>query len=89
MWEGVCGSSGAGERETLGRDLHKWIKRALILYKHIEMAHGLCTNTQNDVKYKRHECTWSTAHTRVDSCGNTLCCQGVVKDQARLHCVLI
>lgn len=53
MWEGVCGSSGAGERETPGRDLHKWIKRALILYKHIEMAHGLCTNTQNDVKYKK------------------------------------
>lgn len=33
------------ERETvsLGRDIHKWIKRALILYKHIELTGDLCT----------------------------------------------
>lgn len=56
MWEGECGSSGAGESEreretvSLGRDIHKWIKRALVLYKHIELTGDLCTeNVQNHV----------------------------------------
>lgn len=52
MWDGVCGSSGAGERDSvsLGRDIHKWIKRALILYKHIEMTGDLCReNAHNHV----------------------------------------
>lgn len=40
VWEGVSGSSGAEDRERvglLGGDIHKWIKRALLLYKHIEL----------------------------------------------------
>lgn len=43
MWAGLCGSSGAGDRDrgresvSLGGDTHKWIKRALFLYKHIKL----------------------------------------------------
>lgn len=45
MWEGACGSRGAGERDEerpkescLGGDTHEWIKRALLLHKHRGMT---------------------------------------------------
>lgn len=94
MWEGVCGSSGAGLREraggrererdsvSLGRDIHKWIKRALVLYKHRNdrrFMHRKCTQGCNynwhDPKHIKH--THTHTHTRVGSCGNKLCSTGM------------
>lgn len=64
MWAGVCGSSGAGERErdsvSTDGDIHKWIKRALLLYKHIEITGDLCIKNSQPRKYKRDAHTQHT-----------------------------
>lgn len=61
MWEGVCGSRGAGEREreeerpkerSLGGDTHEWIKRALLLHKHRGMTGALHMEKAQTRKFK-------------------------------------
>lgn len=67
-----------GDSVSLGGDIHKWIKRALVLYKHIEMTGDLCrkTHAHNHVSCVKgmNTCTLTQhINTRVESCGNTLC----------------